>query len=66
MQRIVKKTADTINAGRGLCRTDAVTALTAEAPGAVAELRRLGVRFDTEADGARGTGGTKGCNSGSW
>jgi L-aspartate oxidase len=42
---------DTLDAGRGLCRTDAVTTLTAEAPAAVAELRRLGVRFDTESDG---------------
>ncbi len=42
---------DTLNAGRGLCRTDAVTALTAEAPAAVAELRRLGVRFDLDPDG---------------
>ncbi len=42
---------DTLNAGRGLCRTEAVTALTAEAPAAVAELRRLGVRFDLDPDG---------------
>jgi L-aspartate oxidase len=42
---------DTLNAGRGLCRTEAVTALTAEAPAAVAELRRLGVRFDAEPSG---------------
>ncbi len=42
---------DTLNAGRGLCRTDAVAALTAEAPAAVAELRRLGVQFDLDPDG---------------
>ena len=42
---------DTLNAGRGLCRTDAVEVLTAEAPAAVAELRRRGVRFDLDPDG---------------
>ncbi len=42
---------DTLNAGRGLCRAEAVQTLTREAPAAVDELRRLGVRFDTEADG---------------
>jgi L-aspartate oxidase len=42
---------DTLNAGRGLCRIDAVQALTAEAPAAVADLRRLGVRFDLDPDG---------------
>ena len=42
---------DTLDAGRGLCRTEAVTVLTAEAPDAVAGLRRLGVRFDLEPDG---------------
>jgi L-aspartate oxidase len=42
---------DTLNAGRGSCRPAAVEVLTREAPGAVAELRRLGVRFDAEADG---------------
>ncbi len=45
---------DTLNAGRGLCRTEAVQTLTREAPAAVEELRRLGVRFDTEADGSLG------------
>src|SRR5438874_10316739 len=43
---------DTLNAGRGLCRADAVQTLTREAPGAVAELRERGVRFDSEEDGA--------------
>jgi L-aspartate oxidase len=42
---------DTLNAGRGLCRAEAVHTLTREAPAAVDELRRRGVRFDTEADG---------------
>jgi L-aspartate oxidase len=43
---------DTINAGRGLCRTSAVEALTNEAPAAVEELRSRGVAFDTDPDGA--------------
>jgi L-aspartate oxidase len=38
--------ADTLAAGRGLCRPSAVRPLTEEAPGRIAELRRLGVRFD--------------------
>ena len=38
--------ADTIAAGRGLCRTAAVEALVAEAPAAVRELRERGVEFD--------------------
>lgn len=38
--------ADTLSAGRGLCRPGAVELLTAEAPLRIAELRRLGVRFD--------------------
>jgi L-aspartate oxidase len=42
---------DTLNAGRGACRPEAVEVLAREAPGAVAELQRLGVRFDTEPDG---------------
>ncbi len=42
---------DTIDAGRGACRAAAVEVLTREAPGAVEELRELGVRFDTEPDG---------------
>jgi L-aspartate oxidase len=47
---------DTLNAGRGLCRSAAVEVLTREAPAAVAELRRRGVRFDLE-PGAAGAGG---------
>jgi L-aspartate oxidase len=43
--------ADTIAAGRGLCRPSAVEALVEEAPGAVRELRRRGIRFDLEPDG---------------
>jgi L-aspartate oxidase len=38
--------ADTLAAGRGLCRPSAVGLLTEEAPARIAELRRLGVRFD--------------------
>jgi L-aspartate oxidase len=38
--------ADTLTAGRGLCRPSAVRLLTEEAPPRIAELRRLGVRFD--------------------
>jgi L-aspartate oxidase len=38
--------ADTLAAGRGLCRPSAVRLLTEEAPARIAELRRLGVRFD--------------------
>jgi L-aspartate oxidase len=47
---------DTLNAGRGSCRPAAVEVLAREAPGAVAELRRLGVRFDTEPDGSLALG----------
>jgi L-aspartate oxidase len=49
---------DTLNAGRGLCRSAAVEVLTSEAPGAVAELRERGVRFDPDpnTDGERGAG----------
>jgi L-aspartate oxidase len=43
--------ADTIAAGRGLCRPAAVRALVEEAPGAVRELRERGVVFDTEPGG---------------
>ncbi len=43
--------ADTLAAGRGLCRTGAVDVLTREAPAAVAQLQERGVRFDTEPDG---------------
>jgi L-aspartate oxidase len=38
--------ADTLTAGRGICRPSAVELLTEEAPARIAELRRLGVRFD--------------------
>jgi len=38
--------ADTLAAGRGLCRPSAVRLLTEEAPARIAELRRLGVEFD--------------------
>jgi L-aspartate oxidase len=38
--------ADTLSAGRGLCRPSAVRLLTEQAPGRIGELRRLGVRFD--------------------
>jgi L-aspartate oxidase len=38
--------ADTLAAGRGLCRASAVRLLTEEAPARIEELRRLGVRFD--------------------
>jgi L-aspartate oxidase len=38
--------ADTLAAGRGLCRPSAVQLLTDEAPARIGELRRLGVRFD--------------------
>jgi L-aspartate oxidase len=43
--------ADTIAAGRGLCRPSAVQVLVGEAPAAVAELRSRGVVFDLESDG---------------
>jgi L-aspartate oxidase len=43
--------ADTIAAGRGLCRPSAVQALVEEAPAAVSELRERGVSFDTEESG---------------
>jgi L-aspartate oxidase len=43
--------ADTLAAGRGLCRTGAVEVLTREAPAAVEQLMRRGVRFDSEPSG---------------
>ena len=43
--------ADTIAAGRGLCRPSAVQALVEEAPAAVRELRERGVSFDLEENG---------------
>jgi L-aspartate oxidase len=42
---------DTIAAGDGLCRTDAVHVLVREGPRYVRELIEWGARFDTEADG---------------
>jgi L-aspartate oxidase len=38
--------ADTLAAGRGLCRASGVQLLTEEAPARIEDLRRLGVRFD--------------------
>lgn len=43
--------ADTIAAGRGLCRPSAVQTLVEEAPAAVSELRGRGVAFDLDPDG---------------
>ena len=43
--------ADTLAAGRGLCRGAAVRTLVEEAPAAVHWLLEHGVRFDTETDG---------------
>jgi L-aspartate oxidase len=43
--------ADTIAAGRGLCRPSAVQVLVEEAPAAVRELRERGVAFDLDPDG---------------
>jgi L-aspartate oxidase len=43
--------ADTIAAGRGLCRPSAVEALVAEAPAALQALRERGVVFDLDRDG---------------
>ncbi len=48
--------ADTIAAGRGLCRPSAVQALVEEAPAAVAELRERGVSFDLDDGGALALG----------
>jgi L-aspartate oxidase len=42
--------ADTLAAGRGLCRPRAVDVLVREAPEAVRELRRRGVEFDLDPD----------------
>src|SRR3954470_21825289 len=47
----VRHAADTLAAGRGLCRPSAVSVLTEEAPGATHELRALGVSFDTDSAG---------------
>ncbi|HEX3240125.1 MAG TPA: FAD-dependent oxidoreductase [Solirubrobacterales bacterium] len=43
--------ADTIAAGRGLCRPEAVRALTEEAPAAVRDLQSRGVVFDLDHEG---------------
>ena len=43
--------ADTLAAGRGLCRTSAVEVLTGSAADAIERLRVRGVRFDAEPDG---------------
>jgi L-aspartate oxidase len=40
--------ADTLRAGRGLCRESAVTSLTVEAPARIVDLAELGLRFDDE------------------
>jgi L-aspartate oxidase len=48
--------ADTVAAGRGLCRASAVEALTREAPAAVAQLQQRGVRFDRDPDGGLALG----------
>jgi len=47
---------DTIDAGRGLCRTAALEALVNEAPAAVEELIARGVGFDTLPDGSLALG----------
>jgi L-aspartate oxidase len=44
--------ADTIAAGRGLCRPSAVEVLTEGAPAAVRKLLALGVNFDRDPDGS--------------
>lgn len=43
--------ADTIEAGRDLCRIPAVEVLTEEAPGIVRDLIRRGMEFDRDSDG---------------
>jgi len=48
--------ADTIAAGRGLCRASAVRTLVEEAPAAVRELRERGVIFDLDAAGGPALG----------
>jgi len=42
---------DTLRAGRGAVRRSAAAVLTREAPGVVADLQRLGVRFDADRPG---------------
>jgi L-aspartate oxidase len=48
--------ADTLAAGRGLCRTSAVDVLTREAPASVEQLEQRGVRFDREPGEERALG----------
>jgi L-aspartate oxidase len=48
--------ADTERAGRGLVRRSAANVLVREAPGAVADLTALGVRFDADGTGALALG----------
>jgi L-aspartate oxidase len=48
--------ADTIAAGRGLCRHSAVEVLVEEAPGAVRDLQERGVAFDLDPDGSLALG----------
>ncbi len=48
--------ADTLAAGRGLCRGTAVRTLVEEAPAAVEWLRANGVHFDTEPEGSLSLG----------
>jgi len=48
--------ADTLAAGRGLCRRSAVEVLAAEAPAAVEQLEARGVHFDTDPDGSLALG----------
>jgi len=43
--------ADTLAAGRGLCRSEAVAVLVEEAPAAIEWLRAGGMQFDTRPDG---------------
>ncbi len=47
----VRHAADTLAAGRGLCRPSAVNALVEGAPAVVRELRERGVSFDLNSDG---------------
>jgi L-aspartate oxidase len=48
--------ADTLAAGRGICRTSAVEALTREAAAAVHQLEERGVRFDRDPGGGLALG----------
>jgi L-aspartate oxidase len=48
---MARHAADTIAAGRGLCRPSAVKALVEEAPTMVRQLQRRGVVFDLDPDG---------------